>query len=835
MTQAPTKRQQELQRAIALHKQGAVDEAATIYKTLLKTDAKNFDLLHLLGMVHIQQGQPDLAVPRLQAALRLQPQSVAALSNLGTALVAVNRHAEAIEKFDSIIAIKPDYADAHARKALALLMSAKAEQAVAAYDRALALQPKEGGWMNNRASALRDLGRFEDALTGFDVALAINPNHIEALVNKGNVLRDLKRPQDAIASYDLALSLDGKNAEALMNRAKALEESGQVAEALAAYDAVLKVNPAMNEAVFLRAFLLQKENRMDEALVGYQAVLAANPKHAEALLNRGVIEQSRMQLPQALESYAAAIAIKPQDIGGHVNLGNLLQQLRRYDAAIDSYNNALAINPDHVGALVYRGGAYHALNRIAEAVADYDRAYVLDPAYPNLAGLRLHLKMQSCDWSAWGDVAPMLADLRAGKKVTSPFPLVALPATAKDQFDCTRDYAAERYPPLAPLWQGEKYKHDKIRIGYLSADLHRHATAYLMAGMFEAHDKGQFETYAFSYGQDDGSDLRARLVAAFDHFIDVSRMSDTEVAALMREKEIDIAVDLKGFTQEARPNIVARRPAPLQVSYIGYPGTMASPYIDYIVADRRVLPPEIATHFAEKVIWLPDSYQVNDRARVIAEPRPTRAALGLPENAFVYCCFNNNYKITPDIFDIWMDILKSVPDAVFWLFTGNDVASANLRREAVARSVDAARLIFAPKIKLEDHLARLSAADLFLDNLPCNAHTTASDALWAGLPVLTCAGQTFAGRVAASLLTAIDMPEMIVEGLDAYKQTAIDLARDAARLSGLREKLAANRLTTALFDTELSTRHLESAYRHIWQRWQDGQTPESFDVPRIQK
>jgi predicted O-linked N-acetylglucosamine transferase (SPINDLY family) len=381
---------------------------------------------------------------------------------------------------------------------------------------------------------------------------------------------------------------------------------------------------------------------------------------------------------------------------------------------------------------------------------------------------------------------------------------------------------------LGPLVK--RAQRDKIRIGYYSADFHNHATAYLMAEFFERHDRSKFELFAFSFGPDKQDGMRQRLTQSFDQFIDVRFNSDKEVAEFSRMLGIDIAVDLKGSTKDHRFGIFSYRAAPVQVSYIGYPGTMGADYIDYLIADKTVVPQEHQKHYSEKIIYLPDSYQVNDRKRVIADKTYTRQELGLPSEGFVFCCFNNNYKITPSVFDSWVRILKAVPNSVLWLFQDNPLAAINLRKEAKARGIDEARLVFAKSMPLDQHLARHSAADLFLDTLPYNAHTTASDALWAGLPLLTCMGESFASRVAASLLKAVGMPELIANTQEEYEAKAIELAQNPDQLNALKQKLQSNCLSAPLFNTEKITRHIEQAYANVYERYHADLMPENIYV-----
>jgi protein O-GlcNAc transferase len=409
-------------------------------------------------------------------------------------------------------------------------------------------------------------------------------------------------------------------------------------------------------------------------------------------------------------------------------------------------------------------------------------------------------------------------------------------ASAADQLQCSKLWTANVYPPAAePASQSARAAHDRIRLGYFSADFHGHATSYLMAELFEVHDRARFDVTAFSFGPEDDGDVRQRLAASFERFIDVRNETDHAVAALARKLEIDIAVDLKGFTVDGRTGIFARRAAPIQVGYLGFPGSMGADYFDYLVADRVVIPPAERQFFSEKIVYLPDSYQVNDRKRPIAGRTPTRAQAGLPENGFVFCCFNNNHKITPAMFACWMRLLARVEGSVLWLLEDNAVAAANLLREAAARAIDPQRLVFAGRMPLPEHLARHRLADLFLDTLPYNAHTTASDALWAGLPLVTCLGDTFAGRVAASLVNAVRLPELVAATPQAYEHLALELARDPEKLAAIKRKLARHRLTTPLFDTVRFARHIEAAFMAMHERHQAGLPPEHIDLAGASK
>jgi protein O-GlcNAc transferase len=537
---------------------------------------------------------------------------------------------------------------------------------------------------------------------------------------------------------------------------------------------------------------------------------------------------------EALAAFEKALTLNRDNPLTWINRGDLLNVLDRHEAALADFEAALAIDPRNAEALSGHARAFQDLKHFPEAAVEAENALAIDPENTQALHVAVHCRLHSCDWSHLeNDCARVREGLAAGRTAIPPFDWKALSDSEEEHLACTRLWVARQCPPREALWQGEAYRHDKIRIAYISTDLRDHAVAFLIVGVFEHHDKSRFETHAISIGPDDGRETRKRIVTAFDRFIDARNMTNAEVAAYLRRNEIDIAIDLNGFTGDARTKILAMRPAPVQLNYLGYPGTMAAPFIDYIIADRIVIPDENRRFYGENVVYLPDQYQANDSRRRIAERTPTRAEVGLPETGFVFCSFNTNYKITPEIFDIWMRLLKAVDASVLWLLDDNRHSVAALKREAAARGVAPERLVFAPRRHHDEYLAQQRLADLFLDTLPYNAHTTASDALWAGLPVLTCIGAAFPGRVAASLVTAAGLPELVTRRLEDYETLALALARDPVRLGALKAKIAANRGTCALFDTARMTRQLESAYTTMHERQIRGLPPEGFAVPRL--
>ena len=683
--------------------------------------------------------------------------------------------------------------------ALARQQAGELEEARELYERALEAAPGRPSVMNNLAAVYLSLKRYGEAKRLCQELLGRDPGDETALLNLGSCEDGLGAPEEALGCYDRALAIKADYAEALSNRGSVLLRLQRADEALASYDRALGVKADYAEAHYNRGNALLQLGRREDAIASYEGALALKPSYPEALYNRG----------------------------------NALLKLRRPEEALASYEGALALKPDYSEALNNRGLVLLQLGRREALIENYRALLGVAPDFPYGPGYLLNAQLQCCEWGDYAEsVARVAVAVRAGKRADSPFNFLAISGSPQDQLQCARTCVADEYPAASrPVWGGERYPHDRIRVAYLSADLHAHAVPFLIAGMIEAHDRTRFEITAISLGPDRNDAMRARLQAAFDRFIDVRDRSDREVAELLRAQEIDIAVDLQGFTLGCRPGIFSYRGAPLQVNYLGYPGTMGAEYMDYIIADRQLIPAGHERYYTEKVVRMPHCYQPNDAKRRIAERTPARAELKLPEHGFVFCCFNNNYKIAPAVFDVWMRLLNRVPGSVLWLLEDNEIASRNLRREAERRGVAPERLVFAPRTRVEDHLARHRQADLFLDTLPYCAHTTASDALWAGLPVLTRLGDAFAGRVAASLLHAVGLPELVTTTAEEYERVALQLATDGERLAGIRAKLSRNRDTHPLFDTDSYRKHIEAAYVTMWERAQRGEPPQSFAVP----
>ncbi|HVW75948.1 MAG TPA: tetratricopeptide repeat protein [Rhizomicrobium sp.] len=670
-------------------------------------------------------------------------------------------------------------------------------EAVRLIESALKLQPQDFGVLANYGQTLMAAGRLQEALEACDQALAIRPDFFEAHYNKAMALFQLKRFAEAVLSFDHALALRPVDAQALNSRGAALWHLGQKAEARASYDRILAARPDHAEALLNRAFLLQELGDPQGALADYDKVLAIAPTNARAWNGRGAV----------------------------------LHALDRNNAALADFEKALELEPAFADALANRATIRWVSSRDQEAaVADLKAALAANPDQPYARGELLHLKMYGADWDDFETEKTLIdSGVRQGQRVVRPFVYQALSSSPADLQSCSRIFTAQFFPPAGqpPSFH---HAHARIRIGYVSGEFREQATAYLMAGLYELHDRGKFEVIAIDNGGGDGSAMRRRLEAAFDRLLNIKQMTDAQAADRIRSEEIDILVNLNGYFGAPRMGVFARRAAPIQVNYLGFPATLGASYMDYILADRIVIPEQDRRFYDEQVVWLPHSYQVNDRKRAIAAQTPDRAALGLPETGFVFCNFNQSYKITPDVFTCWMRVLKSVEASVLWLLSAQPPFQANLRREAERQGIAPDRLIFAPSLPPDQHLARLKQADLFLDSLPYNAHTTASDALWAGVPLITCLGTSFPGRVAASLLNAIGLPDLVTRSMADYETLAVRLARDSQALRSIRRKLADNRLAAPLFDTDLFRKSLEAAYTTMWRRWTNGEPARGFAV-----
>jgi predicted O-linked N-acetylglucosamine transferase (SPINDLY family) len=789
--------------ALAHHRAGRLDEADRRYANIIEEEPRNVQALTMLGTLHAQRANYQKAIATLGRSLAIDGRQPFALNSLGNALNAVGRHRDAVAAYEKAIALKPDHAAAY----------------------------------SNRGNALRALGLHEDALASCDKALSLDPNYVEGHCYRGDALRDLKRSEEALEAYGRAVDLRPNFAQVHFSRALLYQQMMNPQGAVESYDRVIAIVRDWADAHNNRGNALVELGRYEEAARSYETAVELKPSYAEAHNNRGNVLALLQRPKEALVSYQKAIHHKPGYADAHQNCGNTLRTMRDFEGAAESYRRVLSVRPDDAAAHLGHSVTLRELNRFDEALTSAKRAVESDPQLPYALGQLLLVKMHACDWDGLDDVqAAVFAAIEGNRRASVPFILIATECPLHILRRCAGLYAEDVVPPTVRSHGRQPTvasQSGRIRVAYVSADFNSHATAFLMAGVFEAHDRDRFDICAISLGRNDRSEMRMRLEQAFDVFIDAGDKTDQEIASLLRDLEVDIAVDLMGLTKGARPGIFALRPAPIQVNYLGYPGTVGVDYIDYLVADRVIIPEAEQRWYVESVVYLPDTYQCNDRKRSISPRISSRTELGLPEQGFVFCSFNASYKITPQVFDVWMRLLVKTEGSVLWLRESNKSSTRNLRREAEKRGVAGDRLVFAPVWSHGEHLARHRFADLFLDTLPCGAHTSASDALWAGLPVLTCLGESFAGRVAASLLQAVGLPDMVTHSLEEYETRALELAGNPVLLDEVTERLAHNRETRALFDTARFTRHLESAYEQMIERHRAGESPQPFAVDLI--
>ncbi len=664
--------------------------------------------------------------------------------------------------------------------------------------------------------------------------ISLDPRHADAIHYLGVIYHQTGRNQEAIKHIQQALIIEPNNSNFLSNLGAAFTADGQLQNAVESYQKALTLNPNNSEILFSLSNVLYDLAAYEEAAACYRELQKIYPNDADIKANlsailqsAGLSNQQTSRYEQAALNYQEASLLTPQDSTIYYNLANAQRELGKASDAAINYQKTIALNPGDADAYNNLGNVRREQGRLEEAIDSYRTALQLNPHLYHAKVHLVHQKQHVCDWHGLEeDINEIRHWVKEKPQVqVSPFAFLSMPGTSsEEQKQCANNWLNNRYKEA--FSQGKRlkfkydYQHPKIRIGYLSADFRLHPLASLITELIEVHDRKHFEIYAYSYGMNDQTPERKRLALAFDHFIDIRAASQMEAAQQINNDEIDILVDLTGFTQTSRTAIVAMRPAKLNISWLGFPGTMGAfheePLFDYILSDAFITPVDAAINYAEKLALLPDCYQPNDRKRPVGEAK-TREDYGLNKDAFVFCCFNQTFKILPEVFDIWMRLLKAKPNAVMWLLECNSLAKENLRKEAEARGVDSGRLIFAPRVSMAEHLARHIHADLFLDTLPYNAHTTTSDALWMGLPVLTCAGNTFASRVAGSLLNASGLTELIAKDLNEYEAKAIDLANSPESVNRLKRHLLDHHERLALFDTEKFVKNLEKIYTGLYQ------------------
>jgi predicted O-linked N-acetylglucosamine transferase (SPINDLY family) len=807
-------------------------EAAQVYAQIIALqphDAQaHFNRGNALGAL----GAVPEAIEAYTQAWRLEPKDWRVVFNRGLLQQKIHQHAAAADDFAQVLRLKPDEVGAHYSHGLALRNLQQHAQALEAFEQVLALQPQHADAYNALGTTLAAMEQPQAALAQFEHALRINPLLTEAYLNRGLALHDLRRYEEELDSYRKALSFGGAPAAVHYHMGNALNELRRHEEAIASYGQASALGYDSEELRLNQIIAHTHVGDRQHAAGLLEAFVAEQPEHVPAQLALADCYLRMRQLPQALAVVDRVLQWRPH-MAAALNLrGMVFFAMDQQDQALESFDAALATDPGWIAAQFYRGQVLGSLKRNSEAVQAYTAVVQAQPDYPYALGYLVHTQLQLCQWDDYdAHVQRLRQRVREGAPGDTPFAFLSVGQQAADQQACAVQFSKQLLTQEAPLWSGQHYGHDRIRVAYVSADFGDHPTSYLMGGLFEQHDRQRFEIYGVALQPVQPTFMGQSIKAAFDHFIDVSQLSDLQAAQWLRAQEIDIAVDLMGYTNHHRAGIFMHRPAPVHVNYLGYPGTLGSSCIDYILADEVLIPASHQQYYTENVVYLPGSFQVNDDLRAAAQQLPSRAECGLPDDGLVFCSFNGHHKLHPQFFAIWMRLLQQVPGSVLWLVDPGADAGARLRDYAAAQGVDPQRLVWAPKRAYDQHLARLSLADLFLDSLPFGAGATASDALFAGVPLLTCAGDAFSGRMAASLLHALGLSETLVtDDVAAYEARALALAQQPERLQAVRRQLALARRSSSLFNTATFARHVEQAYRQMCLRVLQGLPAQGFSV-----
>lgn len=863
-----------LDESSALHQLGKLEEAKLIYENILKTNPKQFEATHLLGTLLAQLGQYSRSISLLNKAILINPKQYESHSNIGNAYFESDQFEDAIAAYDKAIKLKPNNPKDYCNKGIALYKLKKYEEAVIFYDKAIEIEPNFTKAYINKANAQVEMGLIEKAIENYENSILLNPRSVEALHNLGLAKNRLKEYENAINIFDKALEIQPDYTNSFINKGISLISLGELEFGFECFQKAISINPNSAQTHYNLGVAQTELGNLNEAKNCFDKAIEIKSDFADAYSGRAVVEIIQGKYIEATTSYKKAIEINPNNLGYYLNLGNALSELRLFEECLSSYDKAIelksdyasayanrghilltylndpagalvffevaiGLQPDFTEALINQGQAYSQLEQFEKSINSFLKALEIKPDAPFVIGKCLHHKMKICDWDNLHEgIAICESLIYDGIPAVVPFEALVLFDNPEVHFLSAKLTNELKFKNLIKLGDIPKRKNkEKIKIGYYSADLYYHPVSIWLVEQLENHDKNKFELVAFCM-KSVMDPMRIRLQTAFDHWIEIESMSDLQVTQLSRDLEIDIAIDLNGHTAHSRPAIFAARSAPIQINYMGYPGTMAVDYIDYFISDHFTMTENIRKNFNEKIAYVPCGFTY-DRKRLISTDPLNRKTFGLPENGFVFTCQNTYQKIMPEVFDIWMDILIEVPESVLWLADQYPLGKENLLKVAKLKGVESNRLIFLKRdivpmdeeqIRIGRYLASYKLADLFLDTWPYNAGTTAVDALWAGLPVLTKDGVSNSSRMAACALNAIEMRELIVPNEFEYKKMAITLAKNNEYLREIKYKLQKNILTTPLFDTLKNIKHIERAYIEMYRCYQSNEAPKDFIV-----
>ena len=810
------------------------DQAIGSYKEALEMNPNYAKAHYNLAAVFHKTGVLKKAILSYERAIDIDPNFAEAINNLGAVYVDLNEEEKASSCFKKATKIKPNYLEPFISLGILNQNMGETSEAILHFEAALALDPFIFEVHNNLGVLFETMGQINDAESHFRKALSINPNLAEAYQNLGNIYKDQGEFNKAIEEYENALMLDPRSAATNYNLGVVYHELHELESAVSCYQTALKVDADFIDAHLSLGVALQDLGKFTDATKTYKNALSINPMDAHIHFNLAIALNKLGDSYEAIKSYKNALSLKPDMAEAHNNIGNIFNDNGHFDEAIKSYRNAIDFAPNYAEAYHHLGSVLSEVGEFEKAIDSFDNAIAINPKLNFILGQALSSRMQLCLWDSFSkNIDVILSGINNNEAPISPFALLSIIDDPKIQRKVAEIYSSKKFPKKNDLSKLEyQSKNVKIKVGYFSADFRDHAVSYLTAGLFELHDRACFEIHAFSFGKDTNDIMNLRIKAGVDCFHEVCSLKSQEIVDLARSLEIDIAVDLSGYTSGARTEIFASLVAPIQLSYIGYLGTMGADYYDYLIADSIIIPIDSEKYYSEKIVYLP-SFQANDSLDTPPDIFLTRKDVGLPEDKFVFCCFNNTYKFNPKIFDSWSRILSKTPESVLIVYASNEQSKANLTKEIVKRGIDSSRLIFADNLDRPYYLARYRVADLFLDTHPYNAGTTASDAIKMGLPVLTFIGSSYQARMGASILNAANMPELITNSIGEYESLAIELANNPQKLKDIKKKLLDNISIAPLYDTNLFTKGLESAYKKMYERNQRALEPENITIGNL--
>jgi protein O-GlcNAc transferase len=802
-------------KAFKLHQSNDIENAKILYENILTTDPTHFDSTHLLGVVFYQKYQFEDAIYWIRKAIDLKSDDAATYNNLANALVKINFYEEAIENYNQAIRLKLDYKEAYFNRGIAQKNQSLIEDSIESFNRSISFEYNLLQSYTNQGKLYFSLHDYQKSLTCFLNALKINSS-FELYLQIGLIYFSLGQFRDSVNSYSKCLVLDPINHEAFFHQANSLQKLAEFSEAINCYTEAIKLNSQNTSAFVNRGIAFNALKNYDHAIKDFDIALELNPNLSTAYCNKGVTYNELRNYELAIYNFNNAIDLDQEFSEAYLNRGNSFYGLKSLDHAIDNYNIAIKLNDKYALAYSNKANALQELRRFKEAAESFKIAYSLNEHLEFAYGKYINSKLMICDWGSFNEDIDKLRKYSTAKQSITPFDALSILDDPEFHKNNTENYIKHKFKDFTIPSVKINYNHQKIKIAYYSADFKEHPVSYLIAEIFELHDREKFEIFGFSLAKVKNSEIRNRIINSFDHHFEVSNLSDEEAAKLSQNLEIDIAIDLGGHTVDSRVSIFANRAAPIQISYIGYLGTMGAKFIDYLVSDEIIIPSSYRKYYTEKIIYLP-SYQSNDSKRMLPS-KDLGKEYEIPENTFVYCNFNNNYKLLPDMFECWIQILFKVKNSILFLFADNEEVIVNLKKYAELKGINGNRLIFGNRASYGEYLSRYTLCNLFLDTSPYNAGTTASDSLWCNVPVLTIAGNSFASRVAASLLTSMGLSDLITTNKKDYINLAVEIAHNQKKYFDIQSRLIKNKSASPLFNSHLFTKNWERALRIAYAR-----------------